>query len=1339
MSEIYVERMLTVDENGTERTISEAGILSLSLPLVVLGDPGMGKTKLTESLAARLGVRRISAGSFSRAADLNALKPSGANSIIVDGLDELVASSGTSAVDDVLKKLSVMGHPPFILSCRAADWNGSADRHKIREDYGIEPVTVRLEPFSRGDATRVLSARGLDAKSLLDGLDRRDLGDFYKNPLTLTLVAEIVEDAQGLPEGRAELFDKASRILVREDNAIHQRDQGGMASPDDLLDSAGAIFAHLLLSGSLGIADRPPSVVPLGFIPIGDVTGVSDAALTIAVLKTRLFQSNEENLLVPYHRVVAEFLAGRWLAKRLDAGLSERRALQALTFAGGVPTALRGVYAWFGHFATRMTEACIRTDPYGALRYGDPERLSLPQARLLLQSLGALANEDPYFRSEDWGRRAVAGLARRELKSEILDLLKQPDRHLHLSTLVLESLAGSELTGEIVPELIQLLEDEHAIYIERHNAAEALVNAKVDVDWVALTRKLRAGGQGSGKRLALELTGQLDPSIFPSKDIAEALLDYHGVFREGREDDHVLGVEYTLLKRLSSSQSGEILDAVADQVAPLRRNRHWQIGHRMGWATFSLVTKALEANVAPAADRLWKWIRLTAGEQGLNDDERTKIAGYLRANNELRRNVQRLAFSDNDIDGAPWMAIAYDLPHINPALVLTPDDSAYFLDEIAVRDALSNFDIELWTALLRINGWHDGFPSLVEQAARRGIVRHPELQRHWDEITAPPKLDWRKEEEKRQRRANRERNQRFRKHREEFAPHGADIASGKAFGMLHSLANAYLDRYSDLHNKGGAVARLKEWLGDELAEAALSGFVAALHRTDLPTAKKIGETHAEGKAFNAEPVLVCGIAELVRTGEPLTGVPREILESALAAWWEYPDFNTQKLGDDLGKPLEAAVLTSDSEIAGFLTDVMEPRIRAGHEHVSGLYQLSRDERFRNVAGRLALTWLKAYPEAKTPVQHELIDSALRFAPRDEFCTLARERAVSAAPEQAALRSLWMGALFAVDFDRSEAVIRAFCQEDAAHLWALRSSIRSERSERWLPLSVRQLEFIVEMFAETWPPASHPVGGWTGDNNAWDATEFIRAAIESIGANKSKDASDALDRLVASSRASAYRDQIKHARAGQQRLRRNSDYHVPSFSETKAMLAGGLPGTIDDLKAFVRDAIDTVQAYLRRGDTMAWKAFWSGSTPCDENTCRDRLLDVLRGHLPKAISAIPETRMPDAKRADVGVIYNGLGLPIEVKGQWHKDVWEAVSSQLIDLYTKDYRADGHGIYLVLWFGPVAGKSLPPHPDKKALPKTPEQLHQMLIECLDPAERGRVDIVVLDVSPTSIQAK
>jgi hypothetical protein len=1329
----YVQRRLILDEGGREHEIPEAEIGFLKLPVVVLGDPGMGKTKLTESLASLLGVRRISAGGFNRTSDASSLKPEPGKPLIIDGLDELTASAGGSAVDEVLKKLSQIGCPPFVLSCRSADWTGSTARHKILEDYGTSPVTLRLLPFSRNDAKGFLVSRDLDAEGLLSELDKRDLGEFYENPLTLTLIAAIAEEKQGLPSGRAELLDQASRILVRERNPIHHRDKAAIASTDSLLESAGAVFAHLLLSNSLGIADRPAEDVPAGFISLGDISDIPHAPLAEASLKTRLFRSQDENLLVPYHRVIAEFLAGRWLAQRLDSGLSERRARQVLMFKDGVPTALRGVHAWFGHFAPRMTEACIRTDPYGALRYGDPEKLSIENARLLLNSLQALANEDPYFRSEDWGRHAIAGLARPELKPEILELLKQPDRHIHLSSLVLESLDGSTLTHEIIPELVQLVEDDSAVYIERHNAANALIGVNDEVNWAKIVGNLRTGGKSS-QRLAVETVGNVGPEHFSSHDVTEVLLQYHGVLGEHDDDDedgHVTGVEYRLLKRIAPVQSGNVLDELLKRIAPLRPNRYSTLQYEISWSLFSLLAKALEAKQPPTAERFWTWRRAIQDQGRLQEKEREAIDAFLLCHPQLREAVQRLAFSDNTIEGAPWMALVMDLPQASRALAVTSDDTVKYLDEIASRETLSNFDIDLWHSLLRYMGSSESFPAAVAESAHRGINRHPELQRQWDDLSSRPKSDWKEQEEERSREARLAQEKRYEEHRAEFAAHKKEIEFGGARGMLYNLAQAYLGRFSDLRDKEGPLARLNDWVGEDLMLAGLSGFVATLDRPDLPDVRKIAESHARGQHYYDEAILICGVAEAVRLGRSLGSISRQALKSALAAWGQLPDYNVQRIGQDLGKLLEAAVFTTDAELANYLKDLVEPFLEAGSEHIPGLYQMSREERYRQSGGILALNWLQRYPEAKPMILKELIDIAARFGPRAELRMLARDRAASALQGTEA-RALWVGVLFLVDFEHSEAVISEFCREESGALWTIRSSIRTDRRERWLPLSVRQLEFVVETFAADWPSRERPSGGWSGDQNAWDAGDFVRAAIDSLGADISQSATDTLDRLATNVLTTNYRDQIRHVRASQQKLRRDTEYRMSAFSEMKSLLAGDLPKTMDDLKAFVLDALEDIQVYLRQGNTMAWKQFWADENPVDENTCRDRLLDSLRGHLPRAILADPEMRMPEAKRNDIGVHYNGLGLPIETKGQWNRSLWSAPSEQLIALYAKDYRSEGRGIYLVFWFGNVSRKKPTAHPASRKRPKTVAELKQLLEETIEPAEKLHINFVVLDVS-------
>lgn len=61
-------------------------------------------------------------------------------------------------------------------------------------------------------------------------------------------------------------------------------------------------------------------------------------------------------------------------------------------------------------------------------------------------------------------------------------------------------------------------------------------------------------------------------------------------------------------------------------------------------------------------------------------------------------------------------------------------------------------------------------------------------------------------------------------------------------------------------------------------------------------------------------------------------------------------------------------------------------------------------------------------------------------------------------------------------------------------------------------------------------------------------------------------------------------------------------------------------------------------------------------------------------------------MPERKRVDILALHRQKGLPIEIKGQWHHEVWDAASTQLEERYARDWRAFGRGIYLVFWFGP-----------------------------------------------------
>jgi len=201
---------------GAKEYIDQDDILSIGAPVVVLGDPGSGKSVLTQALGQQPDALYYRAGSFLRSARIEL--PEGSR-IIIDGLDEVASTALGGGVDAVLQKLSAMGNPPFILSCREADWRGASDRIKIEDDYASKPLILHLEPFDRDDALLFLQGEfpSIDATRALDHMTDRGLEDLYRNPLTLRLLGEVVRDEGELPDSRAQLFSRACVVMLRED------------------------------------------------------------------------------------------------------------------------------------------------------------------------------------------------------------------------------------------------------------------------------------------------------------------------------------------------------------------------------------------------------------------------------------------------------------------------------------------------------------------------------------------------------------------------------------------------------------------------------------------------------------------------------------------------------------------------------------------------------------------------------------------------------------------------------------------------------------------------------------------------------------------------------------------------------------------------------------------------------------------------------------------------------------------------------------------------------------------------------------------------------------------
>jgi hypothetical protein len=166
-----------------------------------------------------------------------------------------------------------------------------------------------------------------------------------------------------------------------------------------------------------------------------------------------------------------------------------------------------------------------------------------------------------------------------------------------------------------------------------------------------------------------------------------------------------------------------------------------------------------------------------------------------------------------------------------------------------------------------------------------------------------------------------------------------------------------------------------------------------------------------------------------------------------------------------------------------------------------------------------------------------------------------------------------------------------------------------------------------------------------------------------------------------------------------------------------------------------EELAVIQRKVRSHPADWYRDFYADDVPKDEEACRDMLLKMF-GDYPCNILCVPEGHLADDKRADIQCTFNKLMLPIEVKGQWHEDLWDAADKQLEKLYSNDWRADRRGIYLVFWFG----QEVPTNKKLKSpgrgidKPATAEELRLALNERSLAAKEGRVEIVVLDLVRT-----
>ena len=1308
MSKTLLKRRLWYTDHTGRIAVEQSFLKTSRQPLIVLGEAGMGKSTLLSGLSGVEGFAVCNARQLINVPDPKTLLGD-ASTLVIDALDEVSAHSEGDAVDMVLRRLLELDKPRFILSCRVADWRSATALQSITDFYDSPPIELHLEALTKDDAINFLTTTLTKPKAeeTIDHLDERGLSGLWHNPQTLAMIEKVA--AQGkLPDSKGNLFLAATKLLQAEHRREKSTSSLATLPEEDVLDTAGAAFAALILSGKEAVFRE---VNPECFdIALAEISALPNAAQIDAVLDSRLFEAIGDERFTYTHRAIGEFLGARWLSKQANTKRKRRRLLALFNNKALVPNSLRGIHAWLAWHSQNLATDIITADPMGILEYGDANRLTPGQGRTLLDALYKLSCENPRFR--DWWEYRADGLVQPALIPKVSQMIGDPDVEFGLRLLLLQLLKHANLDSEFIAQLQDLLLDESAVFALRDEAGDRLIEFGDAINWPNVVGQLIATEDENSARLALEFMDEVE-----YEQCDDALI-LKVVIANLDRTENTAGVFYRLGRNLPINHIDALLDSIT--AAEISKQDSSEFGEKKDTIVdliFALLGRRL-TGTPPDAAKLWQWLRTVDPHRGFQKETRQSVARALQANDALRHDLQRHVFLELE-NGKDARQRLWAMPPMG--LQPNVDDIVWLLDSLDSSDPR-------WRELVQLSSHSQKEGRRVRKAANRFSEKNVEDQNWLKQLAQPQIPQWQIEQEHRQQKQEAEKLAKWKGHRAEFGERIESLRAGEFAGLI-SPAKAYLKLFSDMGDKNSSGPdRIEEWLGTELRDAALTGFEVFLtSKTTHPTATEIATDYADGKYWDISKLLVVALAERVRNEQGFSDLPNErliagFIELSHSPIHEHADLN--KLDTIIGKELRARDCWEDA-----LRLLLEPQLKNKLQYVKGLYSLMRGTEDADLAEKFGSDWIERFPNMAAEAEMEILDNLLTTATgRAAISSQINERLGRQLSDEQ--RLTWDAVGLILDFKNTCSRLEKSGTLEAELFWTFwaRTNNRNQKASK-VPSDINLISWVIRSFRNVFPYTSTPEGGWAGDTNPWDATSHIVSLINQLGNETYPEAGEQLLALREAPE-DGYTDSLRIALSEQKRKQVEATWAAPDLRTIISAISDQAPTTSVQLQAVLLEELAEVQEKVRGSNIDWYKDFFEDDNPRVEDVCRNTILKMF-GELPFDILAAPEGRMADGKRCDIECTLQEIMVPIEIKGQWHQKLWTAADRQLDLLYTNDYRAEC-GIYLVLWFGPDTSKNLHKPPKGVNPPTTADALKEALTAQSASAQDGRTEIFVLDLT-------
>ena len=1330
---------------------------------VLLGDPGAGKTTAFEDEVEALGAgagHLVSARDFLGIDDPAAVPPG--QTLFIDGLDEVRAGQrdARSPLDRIRRRLGSLGRPRFRLSCREADWLGENDRrHLARVSPGDRVTVLRLDPLTETDIKRVLAHRDdiPDPGKFVAMARDRGVDGLLANPQTLGMLADVVGGGGEWPGGRLETFEQSCFRIVREHNQEHDMASLGSGGPPDVgraLDAAGRLCAVHLLTGTAGFTVLPGGRDSDVLSP--DQCDQEPPDLLRHALGTKLFKGRSHGL-VPVHRHVAEYLAARHLGRLVEERKLPARRVVALMAGrdGAVVTEMRGLSAWFAARCRAARPLLIDRDPIGVVQYGDVGGFADGEKRSLM---GALERDLPVQDSEFGFAARLRPLATPGMETAFREVLSSPSRH-------------PERQG-FVGLLLQALIDGAPL----PGLSESLLGVVRDSGWGssvrlwALDAYCRGGHGGDGPRELAELfddvrrgkvadpddelLGTLLEQLYPREMSPSELWELYSS-RPPAPDGWGRYRRFWGMRLVKLSPDAH-LGAHLDHLGSVPDGGHAHPDHGgFGRPNPELLACGLAVHGDAIVDggeidRLYDWLGVASVSDRYSAAGRVHIQA-VREWLEERPQVQKAVIleglkrcpADEDLDRS-----ARDVHRRLHHSTLPRDFGLWCLTRaVAMEERAPGIAQHLLERAFRALDDDRIRHGLAREGIREAVRRSDRLKTTLARLERSPSISEQEaelaEEERRYERRHRAERE---KELDYLRSQKAALAGNRApAGLLYQLARVYFGDYTEVSTDKSAGARAigERYPGDpSTVWAILEGFRRVPSREDLPTLTDVVRACRKNRVYHVGPPFLAGLAESERVSAETgaTGPAESDASARLAVAFHFTTIHGQYRPSWYTKLVdERPELVADVQVR-----IASAAWKGDQSVHCELYELAFDPAYERVAGFSALKLLRAFPtQCKRRVSQELeylLTAALRQSDGEALRNLIATK-LSRSSLGVWQRVRWLAAGWIASPESFGVALRdhADGREDrlaeltgflytALHVAELANSLDDESLAFLVGLLGSSVE--PERFLESVSDGVHDV------TPAMERSSLVSRLIQRLSSSHSREAGDVLEELAGDHALSAWRSELRRAREAQRAVRRDHGYRHPGVDEVCRTLRGAEPANVADLAALVEDHLRQLGNELRHGDADGWTQFWTrepDGKPSPEPACGKALQLALQPRLPQSIEVAREAHHAGDKRSDLRVSYLGpldrrFHVPVEIKKDEHPALWTAIEDQLAKQYAIDPAAQGHGIYLVLWFG--TGKTQR-SPDGER-PATPEALEDRIRGTLSPQRARRISVCVMDVS-------